>query len=122
MRLGTQVLPLSTASNSAFFVQLEYFRRRELLRARHSIVRAATLNCSRNHACAGSASNRGCHVMKYGNGLISLGGSTKRTPLRGRTIVVSIRGKVSTRSVFATENIAAEKNGTVRTIRRFAPR
>src|SRR6202008_2194542 len=71
------------------------------------IVRAATLTCSRNHACAGSSFKRGCQVMKYGSGLISLGGSTKRTPSIGRTILVSFRGTVSTRSVFATANIAA---------------
>jgi hypothetical protein len=59
--------------------------------------------------------------MKYGNGVISFGGSTKRTPSSGRTIFVSFRGTVSTRSVFATANIAAEKNGTLRTTQRFAP-
>src|ERR1700756_741332 len=85
------------------------------------IVRAATCTCSRNHACAGSSFKRGCHVMKYGNGLISLGGSTKRTPSIRRTSFVSFRGTVRTRSVFATANIAAAKNGTLRTTRRFAP-
>jgi hypothetical protein len=48
-----------------------------------TLYRAAARTCSRNHACAGSSFKRGCHVMKYGNGLISLGGSTKRTPLSG---------------------------------------
>ena len=85
------------------------------------IVRAATRTCSRNHACADSSFKRGCHVMKYGNGLISLGGSTKRTPSIRRTRFVSFRGTVRTRSVFATANIAAAKNGTLRTTRRFAP-
>src|SRR5262245_8141580 len=47
------------------------------------IVRAAALTCSRNQLCARSSLRRGCQVMKYGKGLISLGGSTKRTPLSG---------------------------------------
>ena len=96
-----------TSTKSAFFAQLDSLRRRERLRARHS-------DCSRgdSHVFA-EPCMRGFLIQ-----------SRKPRHEIGEWLDFfwrSIRGTVSARSVFATANIAAEKNGTLRTTRRFAP-
>ena len=65
--------------------------------------------------------SRGCHVMKYGNDLVSRGASTTTTPATAAAIFPSLRGTVRTKSVSAMTKIAGTKNGRVQATYRFAP-